>query len=776
MGASWHTHGARAQLTTALDLALSYARAGYDVLPLHGIVEPASADVVERFRAGELTKKEAQAHARCTCGAQPCSSPGKHPRVSSMDAATRDENKIAMFFRNPAVPTNVGIRLPPGQFALDFDLYVPGVPELLDSMRIRRLPDTLTQESGSGGIHLIYAADPQPFGSKFGGANGIDLIHHDHRYLVAAPSFHWTGSRYRWVSDSEPARALDWIIEQAKPGARGYAAKRERSKERASGDGRGLLCPPDVEPGDWAVTLASEILPPAIEDGHPDSVEHGHATLAKAACHLVAGCELSEVEALEVLWEHYNPRCIPPWDDGEYEDFERCVMTAGAHATPGYLVPSEQTRAMFERAKERHANREKAKPAGVARRERREAARSDDGESPWGQLPITLFDPSLEPEPLDYVWGPFAPGKVSAVIGYAENSKTPWALQYSLCVAAGEPFLGLPTRPLKTLHVVFEGARNARRKALRIARALGGTLETVREEFAIATMPSASLTPDAAAELVERAHAQGFEHIVLDTYGSALDSNIDRNAAAFSDALKAMGDLSDELGLLVVVLLHLNKTVKPGMPLLPAIDGHNSIAGALQAAMALTRPDHSDEFTFDLTCERAPDTKLPPIQITWRDVPEPNRTIGQRIAAAHAEGQADDSSKWGLIAEVVADSRASVDAAQAAAYALDVEVLAWFEAHRPNGHAADTREVVEGLGKKTHPDTNKRLRESLVRLVERGKLGADRPPTERGSRFGLLGKQYSHAQGLVELAGEIAGGYDVSEGAARMRAERALRD
>lgn len=763
---------APASASSALDLALSYARAGYDVLPLHGISEPAPADVVAAFRAGSLPKKEAQAFAACTCGAHPCSSPGKHPRVSSMAEATRDPKRIKLWFQNPKVPTNVGIRMPAGQLALDFDLYVRGVQEHLDSMRLRGLPDTLTQESGGGGFHLIYTAPPDSaFGSKFGGANGIDLIHHDHRYIVAAPSEHWTGSRYRWLSDAEPARALDWILEQAKPGARGYAP-RERAAPRASASERSLLCPFDVEPADWAITLASEILPPAIEDGHPDSVEHGHATLAKAACHLVAGCELSEAEALEILWEHYNPRCIPPWGDDEHEDFERCVMTAGAHATPGYLVPSDNARAMAERAKERH---EKLVQQSKPRERKAQPVTTAEGQSPWGALPITLFDPTREPEPLDYVWGPFAPGKVSAVIGYANNAKTPWAIQYALCVAAGENFLGLPTRQLKTLHVVFEGTRNARRKALRVARGLGGTLETVADDFAIASMPSASLTSELALDLVERAHAQGFLHIVLDTYGSALDSNIDRNAAAFSDALKAMGDLSDELGVLVVVLLHLNKTIKPGTPLLQAIDGHNSIAGALQAAVALTRPDAADKYTFTLSCERAPDTDTPPIVLRWRDVPEPARSTGARIAAARREGQADDPAKWGLIAEVVGASSGPTRAADEA-HALDVEVLAWFEAQRPNGHAADRAEVVEGIGRKNHPDTNKRVKLSLVRLVERGALGADRAPTERNTRFGLLGKQYSHAQGLVDLRGEIAGGHDVTEGAARMRAERALRD
>ncbi len=756
-------------MNPALKLALSYAAAGYDVLPLHGIAEPAPADVVEQWRAGKLGKKEAQARAVCTCGARPCSSPGKHPRLASIDEATRDAKRITLWFQNPKVPTNVGIRLPPGQLAIDFDLYVKGVAEKLDGMRVRGLPETLTQESGR--VHLIYTdprGDGGGYGSKFGGANGIDIIHHGHRYLVAAPSQHWTGSRYRWVSDADPAPALEWIAAEAARGARGYADARAASAPRADADPRGLMCPLDVKPAEWAVTLAREILPVAIEDGHPESVEHGHATLAKAACHLVAGCELSETEALELLWEHYNPRCVPPWGEDEYEDFERCVMTAGAHATPGYLNPSETTRAMYERAKVRHERMAKAPEQPRTRLEQ-----PPEGEG-WGKLPLRIIDPSEEAKPLTYHWGPFAPGKVSAIIGYAYNAKTPFAVGLSLSSAAGQgSWCGIPiTGARRTLHVVFEGALNARRKALRMARGMGGTLETVRGDFDFGVMPSASLMPADAEELAERAHAQGYGLLVLDTYGSALASDIDRNAAEISDALKAMGDVSDRTGLIVVVLLHVNKSVKPGSSLLQAIDGHNSIAGALQAAVALTRPSPADEFLFELTCERAPEEGFKPIRFRWRDVPEPVRSMGARISAAAREGNAEDPAKWGLVAEL---DGASSETREDAAHALAVDVLAWFEAHRSNGHAADLRELVEALGKVSHSSTNGRVRGALLALVEAGRLGCDRAATARGARFGLLGRKHSHAEGLVTLAGEIAGGYDVTEGAARMRAERALR-
>lgn len=54
-----------------------------------------------------------------------------------------------------------------------------------------------------------------------------------------------------------------------------------------------------------------DTLPPAV------SGQQGHVALLKAASSLVNGFEIPEEQAVELLIEHYNPRCVPPWSERE---------------------------------------------------------------------------------------------------------------------------------------------------------------------------------------------------------------------------------------------------------------------------------------------------------------------------------------------------------------------------------------------------------------------------------------------------------------------------
>ncbi|MBR0192615.1 MAG: hypothetical protein IJQ31_11195 [Thermoguttaceae bacterium] len=49
--------------------------------------------------------------------------------------------------------------------------------------------------------------------------------------------------------------------------------------------------------------------------------ERGRYTLYRAAKYLVKKYDLTPEQVFGYLWEFYNPRCIPPWDDSEKRDF-----------------------------------------------------------------------------------------------------------------------------------------------------------------------------------------------------------------------------------------------------------------------------------------------------------------------------------------------------------------------------------------------------------------------------------------------------------------------
>jgi hypothetical protein len=88
-----------------------------------------------------------------------------------------------------------------------------------------RLPDTLEARTGGGGRHLYFAHPGGELRNRVGLAPGLDL-RGDGGVIVAPPSVHPSGRRYRWL----PGRAPDqlplvplpaWLLEIARGEARG---------------------------------------------------------------------------------------------------------------------------------------------------------------------------------------------------------------------------------------------------------------------------------------------------------------------------------------------------------------------------------------------------------------------------------------------------------------------------------------------------------------------------------------------------------------------------
>jgi hypothetical protein len=76
-------------------------------------------------------------------------------------------------------------------------------------------------------------------------------------------------------------------------------------------------------------------LPPAIQG------EGGSAATMRAARCMVWGFDLGEDDGLELLIEHYNPRCQPAWSERDLAKKCRDAMTGGREPR-GYLLDAEQ--------------------------------------------------------------------------------------------------------------------------------------------------------------------------------------------------------------------------------------------------------------------------------------------------------------------------------------------------------------------------------------------------------------------------------------------------
>ncbi|MGH3370991.1 MAG: bifunctional DNA primase/polymerase [Nocardioidaceae bacterium] len=177
------------------EAALAYATRGWAVFPCHSPAGPPGT---------------------CSCCRSDCASPGKHPRVAGgLTAATTDRSTIERWWRHwPSANLAIRTGAVSGIVVLDIDPGHGG-DETLSSLLDEHgsLPPGAVVRTGSGGRH-IYFAHPgglirNDAGRRFG--PGLD-IRGDGGYVVAPPSRHTTGPRYRWDSSDRTLAALpDWL-------------------------------------------------------------------------------------------------------------------------------------------------------------------------------------------------------------------------------------------------------------------------------------------------------------------------------------------------------------------------------------------------------------------------------------------------------------------------------------------------------------------------------------------------------------------------------------
>lgn len=233
---------------------------------------------------------------RCACGGRTTSCrPGKHPLGPAVphgpEGASADPAIVlAWWERYPAA--NIGLMMGAGMVALDVDSYRGGDATLAAIVAEHgELPTTPRARTGSGGWHMFFAVDREVRFRKLG--QGLEVIG-DGNYVVAPPS-RTTGPYERVTPPDMPlAWAPAWIypparIEVAAPAVALPADDRLLTRARAY--------------------LAA--MPHAI------SGSGGHAATFRAALAMVHGFGLSLDDALLLLIEDYNPRCLPPWTEKE---------------------------------------------------------------------------------------------------------------------------------------------------------------------------------------------------------------------------------------------------------------------------------------------------------------------------------------------------------------------------------------------------------------------------------------------------------------------------
>jgi hypothetical protein len=241
----------------------------------------------------------------CSCGVAACERVGKHPFArlapNGLDDATTDPKLIREWWKKEP-RLNVGIVLgeQAGMFAVDVDPKNGG-DATWDQLEREHGPagETRRSRTGSGGYHIFFLWPgfwvPNSV-HKLG--LGVD-VRGDRGYVVAPPSRHEHGECYEWTCSGPAAPAPAWLLASVVPTARDApeAPVRRTSSAHVRARASAYLRTKD----------------PAI------SGRNGHGKLWQATLDVVQGFALDLAVARELLLTEYNPRCQPPWEEGEID-------------------------------------------------------------------------------------------------------------------------------------------------------------------------------------------------------------------------------------------------------------------------------------------------------------------------------------------------------------------------------------------------------------------------------------------------------------------------
>ena len=179
---------------------------------------------------------------------------------------------VAEWASNGHARGNIGLRTPETVLGLDVDAYggKPGLATMLAAVeRLGNLPPTVRSSSRAGdpvsGIRFYTVPPGRCWADVIG--PGAELVHHGHRYAVAAPSVHPNGGEYRWYDATGAPMQLppavaglpelppSWVADLD----RGAVADRAGKADVTGDDVRTFLAAmPDGEPCAYVARLVEE--------------------------------------------------------------------------------------------------------------------------------------------------------------------------------------------------------------------------------------------------------------------------------------------------------------------------------------------------------------------------------------------------------------------------------------------------------------------------------------------------------------------------------------
>lgn len=456
--------------------------------------------------------------------------------------ATTDPNTIRRWWTETP-NANIGFH-PAGAGMMILDLDPGHSREALEA-NVGKLPYTgLRQRTPRGGTHEFYALAPgeivPPSASTL--APNVD-VRSFHSYILLAPSFVDDGKAkgaYSWENDDWPA---------PKPGYRSdkmlELAKTAREKH---GDRDNWIIEADLPEHIERYTrwlkgelkIKGNFAKVAIQGQGGD-----HCALATAAMGKSFG--ISAETTLDLMLEHWNPRCIPPWSPEQLDHLQGKVENAYRYNTspPGNMTDA------YKRAKvEQHfqpVSRDAEPGQGAL----------------WTAGRFRIVDREAMEEIRDPSWlvPDLLPEQAYAMlVGAPGTLKTFVALDLALSLATGTPTIwpGI-TGAGPVLFAVGEGRHGLKHRVAAWEQQNNDGQRVSRENFWLID-PVPAIAREGEIEgfikLVQHAQPKPFRLLVIDTVGRSMqgvNENAQEHASAFTAAVEL---IQKELGCAVLAIHH----------------------------------------------------------------------------------------------------------------------------------------------------------------------------------------------------------------------------
>lgn len=379
-------------------------------------------------------------------------------------------------------------------------------------------PATWTVRTPRGGMHRYFKGSLPPSVSKLGPK--VDTRGRG-SYVLVPPSVTPNG-KYEALDASPPANLPDWVIPAL--------GARDRDRVAAVPDVE-LDQPQNINRAIYYLTHAD----PAVEGQGGDNRTY-------AVCCEVLNYGISEEKALDLIEEHWNPRCEPPWDR---EDLETKIANAAAYAQnePGAWAVEPASRTFGEALgkllpAETPARRSKFHPYSL-------------GEIRQLPPPTWLLPDILQDRGLGLLYGP------------PQTYKSFLALDLCAAVATGREGYGRPAQaPQDVLYLAGEGFRGMELRASAWEAENGASLDRLRIMGAVPEVMSG----EDAAEFLGQIEAARLRPrlLVIDTLSKALIGLNENDARDVNQMVKMLEGMRDALGCSILVIHHTGKDASRG--------------------------------------------------------------------------------------------------------------------------------------------------------------------------------------------------------------------